>query len=160
MTELSNVVEPITEDQSVTVSQDDTGKPLLKVAVVAVDRPIWDGTATTVVAKTVEGDIGLLPGHEPLLALLADGPVRVDDTDGAARLFAVHGGFISMDSNRIAVLAETAEAADEIDIERAKAAKARAEAAGADEPNEIAALKRAEIRIDVAMRHQAGALRR
>lgn len=132
----------------------------LNVDLVAVDRKIWGGAATSVVLKTVEGDIGILPGHEPVLAIMADGPVRVDPVDGEPLLFAVHGGFFSLDSNNVSILAETAEEASEIDVERAKAAKARAEAAGADEPDELAAIKRAEIRIDVAMRHQGGELRR
>ena len=53
-------------------------------AVVAVDRKIWSGTATMVVAKTLEGEIGILPRHEPVLALLADSPVRIDDDRRAA----------------------------------------------------------------------------
>ncbi|MDZ7578643.1 MAG: hypothetical protein U0904_10800, partial [Candidatus Nanopelagicales bacterium] len=69
-------------------------------------------------------------------------------------LFAVHGGFFSLDSDKISILAETAESADEIDVERAKAAKQRAIAAGADDPDEIAAMHRAETRIDIAMRQQ------
>jgi F-type H+-transporting ATPase subunit epsilon len=131
----------------------------LDVTVVAVDHLVWEGKASTVVLKTVEGDIGVLPGHEPVLAILADGPVRVDPPDGNPMLFAVHGGFFSLDNDTVAILAETAEAAGDIDVERAKAAKARAEAAGADDSDELAAMKRAEVRIDVAMRHQAGELR-
>ncbi|MDP4013592.1 MAG: F0F1 ATP synthase subunit epsilon [Candidatus Nanopelagicales bacterium] len=126
----------------------------LKVSIVAVDRPIWRGGATSIVLKTVEGDIGILPGHEPVLAMMADGPVRIDSVEGGPLLFAVHGGFFSLDSDKISILAETAESADEIDVERAKAAKQRAIAAGADDPDEIAAMHRAETRIDIAMRQQ------
>lgn len=126
----------------------------LTVDIVAVERSVWTGAAKSVVLKTVEGDMGLLPGHEPVLAMLSDGPVRVDPTDGDPIFFAVHGGFFSMDTNHIRVLAEVAEVAEEIDIERAKAAKQRAIAAGADDPEDLNALRRAETRIDVAMREQ------
>lgn len=130
----------------------------LNVEVVAVDRLVWEGPAKSVVVKTIEGTMGILPGHEPVLALLADSAVRVELASGDAELFAVHGGFFSLDSDTIKILAETAERAEEIDVERAKAAKARAEEAGADDADEIAALKRAETRIDVALRAQGGAL--
>lgn len=126
----------------------------LTVDIVAVDRSVWTGVAKTVVLKTVEGDMGLLPGHEPVLAMLTDGTVRVDPTEGDPILFAVHGGFFSMDTNHIRVLAEVAEMAEEIDVDRAKAAKERAISAGADDPDEVAALRRAETRIDVAMKEQ------
>jgi F-type H+-transporting ATPase subunit epsilon len=123
----------------------------LSVAIVSVDRSVWEGTAKLVVLKTVEGDIGLMPGHEPVLATLSDGPVRVDPLEGDSLMFAVHGGFFSMDTNQIKILAEVAETAEEIDVERAKAAKQRAIDAGADDPVEVQALRRAETRIDVAM---------
>lgn len=126
----------------------------LTVDIVAVERSIWTGAAKSVVLKTVEGDMGLLPGHEPVLAMLSDGPVRVDRPEGDPIFFAVHGGFFSMDGNQIRVLAEVAEMAEEIDVSRAKEAQQRAIAAGADDPDEVAALRRAETRIDVAMREQ------
>lgn len=136
---------------------DDAGKSLT-VEVVAVDGLVWEGDAKSVVVKTIEGTMGILPGHEPVLAILADSAVRVERTDGDTELFAVHGGFFSLDTDTIKVLAETAERAGEIDVERAKAAKQRAEDAGADDPDEIAAIKRAETRIDVALQSQGGAL--
>ncbi|MCH9815839.1 MAG: F0F1 ATP synthase subunit epsilon, partial [Actinomycetia bacterium] len=97
----------------------------LQVAIVSVDRSVWSGAAKNVVLKTVEGDMGILPGHEPVLAMLSDGPVRIDPVDEDPRLFAVHGGFFSLDGNRIQILAEIAEAAEDIDLQRAKAAKER-----------------------------------
>ncbi len=136
----------------------DTDTKQLNVEVVAVDRLVWEGPAKSVVVKTIEGTMGILPGHEPVLALLADSAVRVELPDGDEELFAVHGGFFSLDTDKIKILAETAEKAVEIDVDRAKAAKARAEEAGADDADEIAALKRAETRIDVALRSQGGGL--
>ena len=64
----------------------------LKVAVVSAERELWSGEAKSVVAKTPEGEIGILPGHEPVLAVLVEGPVRIEETDGRKLLVAVHGG--------------------------------------------------------------------
>ncbi len=122
----------------------------LKVALVAPDRMVWEGTAKMVVAKTTEGEIGILPGHEPVLALLVDGAVRIETVDGDKLVAAVHEGFFSVDQDVVSILAETAELASEIDIARAERAKQRAIEAGADDADEIAAIKRAETRIQVA----------
>ncbi len=103
----------------------------LKVELVAADRPVWSGSARLVVARTVDGEIGVLPGHESLLAVLADGLVIIrgagEDPD---RVAAVHGGFISVADDTVALLAETAELAEEIDVERARAALERARNGG------------------------------
>ncbi len=130
----------------------------LNVEVVAVDRLVWQGRSKSLVVKTLEGTMGILPGHQPVLALLADSAVRVEPVEGETEIFAVHGGFFSVDSNTVKVLGETAERASEIDVDRAKAAKKRAEDAGADDPDEVAALKRAETRIGVALQAQGGSL--
>lgn len=121
----------------------------LTVAVVSAERSLWTGTARSVVAKTPEGDIGILPGHEPVLALLQDSAVRVVGEDGSVVVIAAHGGFLSVAKDHVNVIAEVAELAADIDVERAKAALARAQQAG-DEPDELAALKRAETRLSAA----------
>jgi len=130
---------------------------VLSVRLVAVDRPIWHGEAKAVIARTVDGDVGILPGHEPFLALLADGTLRIDVVDEEPLYVAVHEGFFSVDSDDVQILAETAELASEIDLERAERAKQRAIDAGADDPDEIAAIHRAETRMDAAMRHHRAA---
>ncbi|MGA0979933.1 MAG: hypothetical protein ACO3UX_08320, partial [Candidatus Nanopelagicales bacterium] len=53
----------------------------LKVALVSAERAIWQGTAKSIVAKTPDGEIGILPGHSPVLALLLDAPLRIETTD-------------------------------------------------------------------------------
>jgi F-type H+-transporting ATPase subunit epsilon len=121
----------------------------LSVAVVSAERGIWYGNATSIVAKTPEGDIGILPGHEPVLALLQDSLVRVTTAEGTVIVVAAHGGFLSVAKDEVNIIAEVAELAADIDIERAKAALARAQAAG-EEPDEQAALKRAETRLAAA----------
>jgi F-type H+-transporting ATPase subunit epsilon len=123
----------------------------LSVSIVSAERAIWQGQAQSVVAKTPDGEIGILPGHSPVLALLLDAPLRIETTDGTKVLAAVHGGFFSVDSNSVNVIAETAELAEEIDIERAKAALERAKAAAGDDDPAAAAARRAETRLAVAV---------
>ena len=67
----------------------------LEVSIVAVDRKVWVGQAKSLVAKTPEGEIGLLPGHEPVLSLLVNGVVRIDPVEGGKVVIAVHGGFLA-----------------------------------------------------------------
>lgn len=78
---------------------------LLNVNIVAADRQLWAGSATMVVANTVEGQIGLLPGHEPLLAILAEGEVKVAVEEGPAIMAAVGaGGFISLEHDTVTIV--------------------------------------------------------
>ncbi|MCX5043542.1 F0F1 ATP synthase subunit epsilon [Aldersonia sp. NBC_00410] len=92
----------------------------MKVDLVAVERKIWSGEATFVFARTVEGEIGILPHHIPLMAeLVADASVRIDTTDGEQLIYAVDGGFLSVTKEGVTILAEDAQAADEIDVDRA-----------------------------------------
>jgi F-type H+-transporting ATPase subunit epsilon len=122
----------------------------LNVSVVAVDRKIWVGAAKSIVAKTTEGEIGIMPGHEPMLSLLVDGLVRIEPIDGDKVVVAVHGGFAAMDSDNVRILAETAELSTDIDVDRAKKALDRALAAGEDSPEALAAAHRAETRLKAA----------
>jgi F-type H+-transporting ATPase subunit epsilon len=122
----------------------------LQVAVVAVDRSVWVGAAKSIVAKTTEGEIGIMPGHEPMLSLLVDGLVRIEPVDGERVVIAVHGGFAAMDSDNVRILAETAELSSDIDVDRAKKALDRALAAGEDSPEALAAAHRAETRLKAA----------
>ncbi len=119
----------------------------LVVNVVSAERALWHGTAKSVVAKTPDGEIGIMPGHEPVLALLVDSALRIEETDGTRMLVAVHGGFFSVDSNQVNVIAEIAELAEDIDLDRAKVALAAAQAANDEDTS---ALRRAETRITVA----------
>ena len=82
---------------------------LLQVSVVAADKEVWTGAATQVIAKTTEGEIGILPGHEPMLAILAGGEVRVTAEDGSKITANAAGGFLSVENNNIQVVASQAE---------------------------------------------------
>lgn len=117
--------------------------PELHVELVSVEREIWSGEATAVTARTTEGEIGILPGHAPLLGELAEGfTVRIAQTGGADVVAAVHGGFLSVTEAGVTVLAEIAELAQDIDAGRARGSLDSARADG-DEP----AVRRAEARL-------------
>ncbi|PRX49231.1 F-type H+-transporting ATPase subunit epsilon [Prauserella shujinwangii] len=95
----------------------------MSVELVAVERRLWSGTASFVVAQTTEGEIGVLPGHEPVLGQLVEGGiVKVSTTDGETVTAAVHGGFLSITADKVSVLAESAEMGEEIDVEAARRA--------------------------------------
>lgn len=92
----------------------------MSVQLVAVERRLWSGEANSVVAQTTEGEIGLLPGHEPLLGQLVEGGVVTISTDDETVTAAVHGGFLSVTGEGVSVLAESAELANEIDVAQAR----------------------------------------
>ncbi len=79
---------------------------VITVELVAADRVVWSGEASTVSARTVEGDLGVLPGHAPLLSLLAPSSVQIHPTEGAVLTAEVDGGFISVNNDHVSILAE------------------------------------------------------
>ncbi len=81
----------------------------LSVSVVSADHEIWSGEASMVVAKTVEGEIGILAGHEPLLAILAAGEVRVNTTSGERLVARADDGFLSVENDTVTIVARDAE---------------------------------------------------
>lgn len=83
-------------------------KPL-SVSVVSAARQVWTGEATMVVAKTVEGEIGILAGHEPMLAILAAGEVRLTLVNGSRVLAKAEDGFLSVDNDIVTIVARKAE---------------------------------------------------
>lgn len=122
----------------------------LQVELVAVERKIWSGEATMVIARTTEGELGVLPGHAPLLGQLAPGGVVTIRTESGEDLtVAAHGGFLSVTGQGVSILAETAEISTEIDVERAREALRRAEGAG-DDPEALEAARRAQSRLRAA----------
>ena len=122
-----------------------------QVEIVAVDRKVWEGEAELVLARTLEGEIGVLPNHAPLLGVLVDGGVVTVRREGSDDVVAaVHGGFLSVQNNFTQVLAEAAELSDQIDVRRAREALDRARSAGEDDETAAAAARRAEARLQAA----------
>lgn len=117
----------------------------LEVALVAADREVWSGRASMVVAKTADGDVGIQPGHQPILSQLKPSVATirtlVDGEPGEVLKVALHGGFISVADNRVSLLSEAAELTSEIDANRAQETLARAEAGEFGADSEAAAVR-------------------
>lgn len=134
--------------------------------IVTQERQVYSGEAEYVSLPGSEGRMGVLPNHAPMLTSLSFGEVMVR-SKGEEEYIAVGGGFAEIQPDRIVILADSAEYAEEIDIERAEQAREKAEQAMSEGVPEDAAryaqieaaLKRAQIRIDVSMR-RSGARRR
>jgi F-type H+-transporting ATPase subunit epsilon len=147
------------------------------VTLVTPERVLVEARATQVVLRTADGDATFLDGHTPLVGAIVPGAVRITGDEGTERTFAVHGGFVQVekgvvdDGTRVTILSPVAEPADEIDVPRAQAALAGAEARvaelggpaggaphGADgeagvDPELVdaqAAVERARVRLEVA----------
>ena len=88
--------------------------------IVSAEKQLFSGLVELVVAAGVEGDLGVMPGHAPLLTRLKPGPVRVKKQNGDEEVFYVSGGFLEVQPKLVTVLADTAERAQ--DMERAKEA--------------------------------------
>ncbi|MBM6405481.1 F0F1 ATP synthase subunit epsilon [Phycicoccus sp. CSK15P-2] len=77
----------------------------LQVDLVAADRKVWEGEASQVSVRSTEGELGVLPGHQPMLVVLAEGEVRINA--GGWQTATVDGGFMSVDHDRVTIVAET-----------------------------------------------------
>ncbi|MDQ3732679.1 MAG: F0F1 ATP synthase subunit epsilon [Actinomycetota bacterium] len=120
----------------------------LNVELVAVERQIWSGEASLVIARTTEGELGILPGHIPLLGQLAEGAtVRIVQEEGNELVVIAHGGFLSVTERGVAILADVAEFVSEIDVARAREALERARNADEDDEDARARGRRAEARL-------------
>lgn len=97
--------------------------------IVSAERQLFSGLVEIVVASGVEGDLGIMPGHAPLLTRLKPGPVRVKKQNGEEEVFYVSGGFLEVQPKLVTVLADTAERAENMDAAEAERAKTRAKEA-------------------------------
>ena len=126
----------------------------LDVELVSPEEVTYSGTAEMVIVRTVEeGDIAFQAGHVPFLGVLAPWSVDVLRPGGERDTFAVHRGFVEVSHNKVTILSDVSESADEIDATRAEAARQRANEAlkaDADDASATAALERAELRLRVA----------
>jgi F-type H+-transporting ATPase subunit epsilon len=135
----------------------------LLLEIVTPERLAYSDTVDAVVLPGSEGELGVLPHHAPLLTMLGVGELRIRKS-GAEESFAIVGGFLQVRPDRVVVMAETADMASEIDLEKAQQARRDAEQAlesgyteGADLSAARAALQQALLRIRVAeRRHREG----
>ena len=124
----------------------------LHVELVAADRLVWSGEAQRVIARTTEGDVGILPGHAPMLAIMVEGVVDVLTTEGETWFVAVDSGFLSVAHDRVSILSEQAEMSHEIDLEKARHELERARSSGSNEDEAAEDVRRAEARVRAAER--------
>ena len=82
----------------------------LQVELVAADRKVWEGEARQVSARTVDGELGILPGHTPLLGILVTGEVRIESTAGQQHTATIDSGFLSVEHDRVTIVAEAVDA--------------------------------------------------
>lgn len=120
---------------------------LLHVELVSADRLVWSGEAKMVIARTTEGDVGILAGHSPMLSVIIEGVVDVQTAEGETWIAAVDAGFLSVANNRVSILSEYAEMSHEIDLEKARKDLDRAKHAGENEDLAQEQLRSAEARI-------------
>lgn len=126
------------------------------LTVITPERIVLQENVSMVIVRTVDGEIGVLPGHIPLVAPLAIGPMRIKSGE-EERNAAINGGFIEITGRQVTILCESAELAEEIDVARAESAKQRALArldtkqqSDIDYARAQAALQRATVRLKVA----------
>jgi F-type H+-transporting ATPase subunit epsilon len=130
----------------------------LKVNIVTPDGPVYDSEVEMVSTKAMSGELGILPGHIPMVAPLQIGAVRLKNGNNT-ELVAVSGGFLEVRPEQVTILAQAAEKAEGIDIDRAKEAKSRAESRLQAQQGDLdfrraeLALKRAMNRINVSERN-------
>ncbi len=133
----------------------------IRCEIVTQERVVFDKMVDMVIAPGVDGELGILPHHVPLLTALAPGELRVKLDEGEES-FAISGGFMEVQPDHVSVLARTAEHADEIDLTRAEAARARAEELLREgPPPDVSrltaletALRRSNVRLKVARKRR------
>lgn len=124
----------------------------LHVELVSADRVVWSGEATSVTARTTEGDVGILPGHQPMLAVLVDGAVEVETVESESWVAAVDAGFLSVADDHVSILADEATMAHDIDLEQAKRDLEQANSAGSDDEEAQERVRKAQARVRAAER--------
>jgi F-type H+-transporting ATPase subunit epsilon len=125
----------------------------LHVALVVPDRELWSGEARTVIAKTTEGDIGVLSGRAPVFGVLAEGSlVEILNDDAEPVRAAVSGGFLSVADNQVSILAAQAQLGDEVDADQAQQGLEGALADAEPGPDESADAKYARALLRAAGR--------
>jgi F-type H+-transporting ATPase subunit epsilon len=132
----------------------------MQVEIVSPERVLFSGEATQVVTRTMGGgEIAFLAGHAPFLGALVESHTRIYLTEGGVLDVAVHGGFVQVGNNKVSILSDQAELAEQIDRQRAVSARERAEEAirrDASDPEATAALARANARLNATGGQRTG----
>jgi len=129
---------------------------MFRLSIVTTKKIVFEDDVSSVIAPGSVGYLGILSNHAPIITSLKPGKLTVKDSSGTEILFAVTGGFLENSANTCTILADAAEFANDIDLERARGALKRArqrirDAAGnIDVPRARAALERAKTRINIA----------
>ncbi len=126
--------------------------PTMHVEVVSAEKQLLSADVTELYARSTEGEIGILPGHQPALIALDIAPVMVRMEDGSEERFAVHNGFLFVDRHKVIVLADIAEQASQIDVERARTRRGELEdrLQAAEHVAAVqASLRKQQVRIDL-----------
>ena len=126
----------------------------IKVSVVTPDGPVYESDVEMVSTKAQSGELGILPGHIPMVAPLAIGIVRLKK-EGQQELVAVSGGFIEVRPDQVTILAQAAEKSSDIDVERAQRAKERAEQRLKDQQSENTDFRRSQLALQRAINRLA-----
>ena len=133
---------------------------VMKLEIVTGERLVYSGEVEVLVAPGIEGELGILPHHAPLLTMLQPGEIRIV-VDGQEEFMVISGGFLEVLANTVTILADTAERVDEIDEERAQEAVKRAQErlsgqlAADDLERALASIRRAQARVHVARRRRS-----
>lgn len=134
--------------------------PTMQLDIITAERVTYFDEVNAVVAPGIEGELGILPHHAPLLTTLQPGELRIVKEGEEDTFIAVSGGFLEVMSNKVVILADTAERSEEIDVARAEEAVLRAQerlehrAADVDLERGLAALRKSQFRIKVARRRR------
>ena len=134
--------------------------PTMLLEIVTAERLVYSEEVNGVVAPGIEGQLGILPHHAPLLTILQPGELRILRQGEEDTYMAISGGFLEVMANRVVVLADTAERAEEIDEARAQEATRRAQerlerrTADMDLERALASMRRAQTRLKVVRRRR------
>jgi F-type H+-transporting ATPase subunit epsilon len=133
----------------------------LRCQILTAERIVFDASVEMVVAPGIEGQLGILPGHAPLITALTYGELVIHRAGEEDEFIAIGGGFVEVGPKHVTILADAAERADEIDITRAEEARRRAQETmsqkrkeGEDLARAVAALRHSTVRLKVARRRR------
>lgn len=145
-----------------TVQERQLNMATMTLEIVTAEKLAYSDEVNSVVAPGIEGELGILPHHAPLLTILQPGELRIIKEGHADEYLAMSGGFMEVMNNKVVILADAAERADEIDEERAQEAVKRAEERINDKSQDldlertVASMRRAQLRLKVARRRRSG----